>query len=133
MISGQLDAFSETSSIAGNALHFAKEGYNSTQIDLGLRAAYTQKTSFGSMSPNFSLEYHRLMQNGDPAGLSYADLTNGPKYLLTLPEYGSNQLRLGLGLNLKLQNGVTANFSSDTTFGSGSRSGTLRANIGLRF
>ncbi|MDE3120150.1 MAG: autotransporter outer membrane beta-barrel domain-containing protein, partial [Paracoccaceae bacterium] len=133
VISGQLDAFSETSGIAGNALSFGRERYGSTQVDLGLRAAYTHKTDFGIVSPNVRVEYHRLIQRSATASVSYTDLTNGPEYPLTLPQAGSNQMMLGLGVNVRVNGGMTADVSYDTSFGSGARSATVRANLAFRF
>lgn len=133
LVSGKLNAFDETASIASNALSYGQEDYSSAEIDLGLRASFSKKTSFGTLSPNFKAEYHRRMQNTDAASLAYGDLAGGPQYLLNLPQNGSHQMRLGIGMGLKLDNGVTADFSAETAFGSGSRTETLRGNISWRF
>ena len=136
-ISGHLDAFGEDTAAADHdkALHFDRQGFGSTRIDLGLRGSITRKVSFGDLfgtvTPNFRMEYHHFFNRDIAAGMRYADLIDRRRYVLTLPGAGENQMTLGLGVDVAFDGGMRMSLGYGNTFGDGTHRQSLVLRIGL--
>ncbi|SFN92735.1 Putative Ig domain-containing protein, partial [Thioclava dalianensis] len=133
VITGHLDAYSERADNPSDALHFDRQGYGTSQIDLGVRGSIKQETSYGSVSPNFRLEYHRVFNRDVAAGMSYANLSSGGQYILNLPQSGEDLLTIGLGANFDFDNGTNLRLDYRNTSGSGSHSQSLALQYSMQF
>lgn len=133
VISGHLDGYTERAVNPDDALHYDRQSYGSSQIDLGIRGSIKQKTSYGSVSPNFRLEYHRVFNRDIAAGMSYANFGAGPQYVLDLPQEGEDLLTIGLGANFDFENGSKLRLDYRNTFGSGAQSQSVALEYSLRF
>ncbi|MAQ38436.1 MAG: hypothetical protein CMO21_14600 [Thioclava sp.] len=133
VISGHLNAFTERTADPADALSFDRQSFGSTQLDFGLRGGFTRKTSFGTVSPNFRLEYNRVMNRDIAAGMSYADLVNGSQYVLNLPQSDQDLLTIGLGTNIAFEGGTQLSIDLRNTSGSNSHSNSISLRLSKQF
>lgn len=133
VISGHLNAFTETTADPGDALSFDRQSFGSTQVDICLRGGFTRQMSFGRLSPNFWLEYNRVVNRDIAAGMSYADLVNGAQYVLNLPQSDQDLLTIGLGTSVAFEGGTQLSIDLRNTSGSNSHSNTRSLKLSRQF
>ena len=129
---GQLDAFTESGGGLA-ALHYDNQDISTLTATLGARARFSYDTSFGSVSPFARAELHHDLQGGKKAGLSYADLQNGPQYSLDIEGYDRTDLTLGLGFEMSIYDFDTM-LEYDTGYGDeGGKAQSVRFRFGKSF
>ncbi|KEO50785.1 hypothetical protein TP2_14250 [Thioclava pacifica DSM 10166] len=133
VISGHLDAYTERTDDPADALHYDRQSFGSTQLDLGLRGGFTRQMSFGTLSPSFRVEYHRVLNRDITAGMSYADLVNGSQYVLNLPQSDENLLTVGLGTNIAFEGGMRLSIDIRNTSGSNSHTNSIMLKLSKQF
>lgn len=86
-----------TESGAGaNALNYASQTANNSQLALGMRAQSVHRTSFGVVQPNARIEYQRGFETTGQTSISYADLL-GTQYTVASTSQNTDSFVLGLG------------------------------------
>lgn len=124
----QLDAFSE---VGGGpyGLTYHAQTVNSLTGTLGLRGEFIRKTAAGLLAPRFRVEYSHDFEKANDALLNYTDWVGGPTYRLTVDPIDRNQLRLELGADLTIKNGIRFGLDFDNMVTKDSDSQGVRLSI----
>ncbi|AYV46331.1 hypothetical protein CFHF_15635 [Caulobacter flavus] len=124
----QLDAFSENGG-GPYGLTYHAQTVKSLTGTLGLRGEFLRKTAAGLLAPRFRVEYsHDFEKTGD-ALLNYTDWVGGPTYRLTVDPIDRDQLRLELGADLTIKNGIRLGLDFDNMVTKDSDSQGVRLSI----
>ncbi|WP_199229142.1 putative Ig domain-containing protein [Caulobacter endophyticus] len=124
----QLDAFSETGG-GPYGLTYHAQTVQSLTGTLGLRGEFIRKTAAGLLAPRFRVEYSHDFEKANDALLSYTDWVGGPTYRLTVDPIDRDQLRLELGADLTIRNGIRFGLDFDNMVTKDSDSQGVRLSI----
>ena len=124
----RLDAFSEDGG-GPYGLTYHAQTVKSLTGTLGLRGEFIRKTTAGLLAPRFRVEYSHDFEKADDALLSYTDWVGGPTYRLTVDPIDRNQLRLELGADLTIKNGIRFGLDFDNMVSKDSDSQGVRLSI----
>ncbi|KSB89962.1 hypothetical protein AS593_00360 [Caulobacter vibrioides] len=124
----QLDAFSETGG-GPYGLTYHAQTVQSLTGTLGLRGEFLRKTAAGLLAPRFRVEYSHDFEKANDALLSYTDWVGGPTYRLTVDPIDRDQLRLELGADLTIKNGIRFGLDFDNMVTKDSDSQGVRLSI----
>ncbi|NGM51977.1 autotransporter domain-containing protein [Caulobacter sp. 602-2] len=124
----QLDAFSEDGG-GPYGLTYHAQTVKSLTGTLGLRGEFLRKTAAGLLAPRFRVEYSHDFEKANDALLSYTDWVGGPTYRLTVDPIDRDQLRLELGADLTIRNGIRFGLDFDNMVSKDSDSQGVRLSI----
>lgn len=124
----QLDAFSEDGG-GPYGLTYHAQTVKSLTGTLGLRGEFLRKTAAGLLAPRFRVEYSHDFEKANDALLSYTDWVGGPTYRLTVDPIDRDQLRLELGADLTIKNGIRFGLDFDNMVSKDSDSQGVRLSI----
>lgn len=129
----KLDAFNERDG-GSNSLRFGSQTVNSLVAVVGFETDYTYRFTGYTFTPNLKAEWRYDMANASDIDLNYIDWSGGPLFSLKGDGTVRNAVRLGLGFDVVLDQGLNLGLAYNTTLGEG---GAIRhgfnAKAGLRF
>lgn len=129
----KLDAFNERDG-GSNSLRFGNQTVNSLVAVVGFETDYTYRFTGYTFTPNLKAEWRYDMANASDIDLNYIDWSGGPLFSLKGDGTVRNAVRLGLGFDVVLDQGLNLGLAYATTLGEG---GAIRhgfnAKAGLRF
>lgn len=129
----KLDAFNERDG-GSNSLRFGNQTVNSLVAVVGFETDYTYRFTGYTFTPNLKAEWRYDMANASDIDLNYIDWSGGPLFSLKGDGTVRNAVRLGLGFDVVLDQGLNLGLAYNTTLGEG---GAIRhgfnAKAGLRF
>lgn len=129
----KLDAFSERDG-GSDSLRFGNQTVNSLVAVVGFETDYTYRFTGYTFTPNLKAEWRYDMANASDIDLNYIDWSGGPLFSLKGDGTVRNAVRLGLGFDVVLDQGLNLGLAYNTTLGEG---GAIRhgfnAKAGLRF
>jgi len=129
----KLDAFNERDG-GSNSLRYGNQTVNSLVAVVGFEADYTYRFTGYTFTPNLKAEWRYDMANASDIDLNYIDWSGGPLFSLKGDGTVRNAVRLGLGFDVVLDQGLNLGLAYNTTLGEG---GAIRhgfnAKAGLRF
>lgn len=129
----RLDAFNERDG-GSNSLRFGSQSVNSLVAIVGFETDYTYRFTGYTFTPSLKAEWRYDMANASDIDLSYIDWSGGPLFSLKGDGSVRNAVRLGVGFDVVLDQGLNLGLAYNTTLGEG---GAIRhgfnAKAGLRF
>ncbi len=123
-----LDKFSEDGG-GPFGLTYHAQTVKSLTGTLGLRGEFLRKTAAGLLAPRFRVEYSHDFEKANDALLNYTDWVGGPTYRLTVDPIDRDQLRLELGADLTIKNGIRFGLDFDNMVTKDSDSQGVRLSI----
>ncbi|RZS89012.1 outer membrane autotransporter protein [Phyllobacterium myrsinacearum] len=129
----KLDAFNERDG-GSSSLRFGNQSVNSLVAIVGFETDYTYRFTGYTFTPSLKAEWRYDMANAGDIDLSYIDWSGGPLFSLKGDGSVRNAVRLGVGFDVVLDQGLNLGLAYNTTLGEG---GAIRhgfnAKAGLRF
>ncbi|WP_170111932.1 Ig-like domain-containing protein [Phyllobacterium myrsinacearum] len=129
----KLDAFNERDG-GSSSLRFGSQSVNSLVAIVGFETDYTYRFTGYTFTPSLKAEWRYDMANASDIDLSYIDWSGGPLFSLKGDGSVRNAVRLGVGFDVVLDQGLNLGLAYNTTLGEG---GAIRhgfnAKAGLRF
>ncbi|RWP90297.1 MAG: autotransporter domain-containing protein [Mesorhizobium sp.] len=128
-----LNGFSETG--AGEySLAYGRQQVDSFGGSLGFAASTDLALEVGTLTPRLRLEYMHEFEGDSSVDIRYADLPEGLIYNVQTQAFAQNQVTLGLGADLHLNNGMRLGLDYTGNFGfEDSRRHGVRASVGGQF
>lgn len=99
------------------SLAFSSQTTSTVTGALGLRGKYDMPMSWGVFSPRARVEYNHAFQRSGSATLQFADWLSGPSYAITPGLDQSDTALIGLGTDVRLEQGLFLAFDYQTTLG----------------
>ncbi len=116
------------------SLTYFRQTQNAVQGALGLRAESIHDLPFGRATPRLRLEYRHDFQGDRTASIAYADLADGPRYVLNTTAVARNTLVATMGIDLVRRDGLSLglDYQIQRTFNKDRAQG-IRLNISKDF
>jgi large repetitive protein len=130
---GTLNGYSESSGSLFD-LRFLDQDVNITSIGIGTRVNYRYDFRGGTLLPRLRLEYQYDIERSADARVAYLDLINGPFSTIPLTGLAREQLMLGLGAELQLENAIALELEYLNRIASGSGSDqAVQVGVSVKF
>jgi uncharacterized protein YhjY with autotransporter beta-barrel domain len=128
-----LDAYTETGAGIWN-LSYLERSVSSTASALGASAALNGlKIGSALFSPRLRVEWRHAFEDPGTQGIRYADWVDSPVYTVTESDLARDQLAIGLGAGLRLDNDWAVAADISGRFDRDTEAGSMRLEVSKRF